>query len=369
MPYEKHVLPQYPYVRDMWDSLSEESRPIVVYGMGNGADKLFLRFEEYGIKVADVFASDGFVRGHSFRGYKVKSFSDIREKYDDFVIVLSFASNREEVLFMLSELDFRYDMYVPDMPVAGVDEYFDKDFYNANYSEILKAYNALSDVDSQNCFAAVINYKLTGKMKYLMSAFSEKSEIYSLVGKRKIHAAIDAGAYRGDTAMEMVKYLKGVEKIYALEPDSRNFKKLKAYSEAESGTAIIPINAAAWCENTDGSFNSSGNRNSTVNATASFEHRADAVSLITVDSLDTGKVDYIKYDVEGAEYEALLGSDEKIREYSPTLLVSLYHRSRDIFFLINYLNGKYPGYDFYLRRERCLPAWEIDLIMIKKDKI
>ena len=48
-----------------------------MYGMGNGADKLFARFSEYGIEVKEVFASDGFVRGHSFRGYTVKSFSDI----------------------------------------------------------------------------------------------------------------------------------------------------------------------------------------------------------------------------------------------------------------------------------------------------
>ena len=366
MPYEQYGLPPYPCTLDMWDSLSRESRPIVVYGMGNGADKLFSRFEKYGITVAEVFASDGFVRGHSYRGYKVKSLSEIREKYDDFVIVLSFASNREEVLFMLAELDFRYDMYVPDMPVAGAEEYFDREFYNANYAKIVRAYNALCDEESRNCFAAVVNYKLTGKMKYLMSSFSEKNEIYELINKKKILCAIDAGAYRGDTAKEMAEYISGIKKVYALEPDGKNFRKLESYSEAEKRIEVVPINAAAWCENAEGSFNSSGNRNSTVNATASFEHKLDSISLVTLDSLDTGKIDYVKYDVEGAEYEALLGSDLKIREYSPVLLVSLYHRSRDLFFLTNYLSGKYPGYDFYLRREKCLPAWEINLIMIPK---
>ena len=61
-------LPQYPVKSDIWDALALETRPIVVYGMGNGADKLFLRFEKYGIKVSDIFASDGFteaVRTHS----------------------------------------------------------------------------------------------------------------------------------------------------------------------------------------------------------------------------------------------------------------------------------------------------------------
>ena len=73
MPYIISPLPEYPVETDMWDKLKNEKRPIMVYGMGNGADKLFDRFLLYGIEVKEVFASDGFVRGHSYRGYKVKS--------------------------------------------------------------------------------------------------------------------------------------------------------------------------------------------------------------------------------------------------------------------------------------------------------
>ena len=120
-----YPLPAYPVETDMWQELKKEVRPIMVYGMGNGADKLFDKFAELGINISEVFASDGFVRGHSFRGYKVKSFSEIKENYPDYVIVLSFASNREEVISMLSDIDSNYDMYVPDMPIADVSEYFD----------------------------------------------------------------------------------------------------------------------------------------------------------------------------------------------------------------------------------------------------
>ena len=64
----EYNLPEYPCRVDMWDELAHETRPIMVYGMGNGADKLFARLEKYGVTPREVCASDGFVRGHSFRG-------------------------------------------------------------------------------------------------------------------------------------------------------------------------------------------------------------------------------------------------------------------------------------------------------------
>jgi len=367
MSYTHYELPEYPCKCDLWDVLKEEKRPIVVYGMGNGADKLIRRLESMGVGIADFFASDGFVRGHSFHGKRVKSFSEIREEYDDFVILLSFATGRDEVLFLLREMDMRYDLFIPDMPVAGEEEYFDKDFYNANYESILKAYNSLSDADSKSCFAATVNYKLTGKMKYLAEAFSAKEDIYRVLPLENIEVMIDAGAYNGDTAREAKEYFPNLKKVVAIEADKRNFKKLKKYSEAEIDISIKPINAAVWSECGAGSFSSSGNRNSSVNSTSSFEHKEEETALISVDSLSE-KPDYIKYDVEGAEYEALVGSLETVKSSRPCLLVSLYHRSRDIFELINFLLEKLEGYNFYLRRLMCVPAWDLDLLALPREK-
>lgn len=359
-------LPGYPCQRDMWDILASVSKPIVVYGMGNGADKLIDRFSKYGIKIADFFASDGFVRGHSFHGYRVKSFSEIKESYKDFIIVLSFASNKSDVIDMIEDMDREYDMYVPDMPVAGVEEYFDREFYNSHYDEISKTLELLGDDESKKIYCSVINYKLTGRLSYLKEAVSTVDEIYSLLDCESIRNTVDAGAYNGDTVRESKEYFLYLNKVFAIEPDKRNFKKLTKYIEAEPKIEITAINAALWCENTEGSFADSGNRNSTLSSTASFEHKESLVPLMRLDSLECDKIDFIKYDVEGAEQEALAGSEGLILRDRPSLLVSLYHRSKDVFSIPLYLAEKYPFYKFYLRRSRCLPAWEIDLILVKK---
>lgn len=361
MRYINCDLPSYPVAEDMWDALASEKRPIVVYGMGNGADKLIERFAKYGITISDFFASDGFVRGHTFHGMRVKSFSEIRDTYSDFVIVLSFASNRAEVIDMLTAIDEAHEMYVPDMPVAG-EEYFDREFYNTHYGEILEAYSHLSDEDSKNAYANIINYKLTGKMRYIMDAYSTKEELYSELSEREVRAYVDAGAYNGDTAKEAIAYFDKLESIVAIEPDPKNYKKLLKFSEAQEAPRIQTVNAAVWHSTGDGEFSSSGNRNSSISSTMSYEHKDTDVALISIDSLGLSP-DFIKYDVEGAEFEALEGAEETILRSHPTLLVSLYHRSRDIFAIPNYLARKYPFYRMTLRRLRCLPAWEIDLLL------
>ena len=357
-------LPAAPVTSDAWDMIKEEKRPIVVYGMGNGADKLLDRLESMGVTVADIFASDGFVRGHSFRGYLVKSFSEIKATYPDFLILLSFASHKRDVLDMLYAIDGEYDMLLPDMPVADVREYFDKEFYNAHYEEIKRAYNALSDDTSRRIFEGVVRYKLTGRIYYLRSAFNSLDERYSTMPRENIKTALDLGAYNGDTMREMLEYFPHLENITPVEPDPKTFKRLLKYLDTVEGISASPINAAVWSSEEGAIFSASGNRNSTLTATASYQHKVSEVPLITVDSL--GLVpDYIKYDVEGAEMEALRGSAETIEKARPTLLVSLYHRSRDIFEIVNYLLDNYPDYKFYLRRLECLPAWEIDLILTK----
>ncbi len=367
MPYKNCDLPAYPLDMDMWDRLAEDKRPIIVYGMGNGADKLILRLSEYNLEVADFFASDGFVRGHSFHGKRVKSFSEIKAEYSDFVILVSFGSSRDEVIELFSTLDKEYDLYIPDMPIADA-EYFDRTLYNSSYSEIRMAYDALSDEESKNAFASIVSYKLTGKLSYLLGAYSTKDEMYALLMKRDIRAYIDAGAYNGDTLREALHYFNGLRAAVLFEPDRKNFKKLSVFVENINDIDILALNVATWSECRDGEFSVSGNRNSSVSATPSYENKNEKIELKTIDSLKLPFVDYIKYDVEGAEYEALVGSAETIDKCHPVLLISLYHKSRDLFFLINYMKEIYGGeYSFFLRRLRSVPAWDINLILIPKN--
>ena len=77
-------------IRDIWEYLANTDKPIVMYGMGNGADKILNVCNSKNIDIKDFFASDGFVRGHSFHGKRVLSYSETKEKYGsgNFIVLL-----------------------------------------------------------------------------------------------------------------------------------------------------------------------------------------------------------------------------------------------------------------------------------------
>lgn len=57
----------------LWDHLAETSKPIIIYGMGDGAQKILDVCSLKNVKISGFMASDDFVRGHSFAGFEVKS--------------------------------------------------------------------------------------------------------------------------------------------------------------------------------------------------------------------------------------------------------------------------------------------------------
>ena len=347
---------------DIWAYLAASPKKIVMYGMGNGADKILAVCERKGIEVCDFFASDGFVRGHSFHGKRVLSYSETKEKYgaENMIVLLSFASSLDEVIENILRIASECELYAPDVPVFG-ENLFDMDFYIQNKDFFEEAYSMLADDESRRIFENTVAYKLTGRIDYLEAAVNRKDEVYrELLGADEIKSAVDLGAYNGDTVRELAAYAPSLERVTAFEPDRRNFKKLSLYAEQEERFSVLPLNAAAWDKDEILEFDAGGNRNSNVSHTA----KSVGISGIMLDCAIEGRVDYIKYDVEGSEREALMGSRSTIEKYSPKLLVSVYHRSEDIFALPKLVRELNHTYKLYLRRYRYIPAWDLNLICI-----
>ena len=349
---------------DLWSYLKKTDKTIVMYGMGNGADKILNICSARGIEVADFFASDGFVRGHSFHSKRVLSFSEAKAKYgaDNMIVLLSFGSSLPNVIETIRKVASECELYAPDVPVCE-GNIFDLEFAHENADKIRLAYDMLEDEESKRIFKNVILYKLTGNIEFLFNAESDKDTVMNeLLNVQNITSYADLGAYNGDTLRELAEYSLNLASAVALEPSPRTFKKLSAYIEDETRFCVEAINAAAWSEDTTLLFGDEGNRNSGLFA----KGKQTEVAARSLDSVLSGQsVDYIKYDVEGCERQALKGSEKTILAHYPRLLVSAYHLSEDVFELPLLIRDKFPEYKLYYRRYPYIPAWDLNLICIK----
>ena len=350
----------------LWQNLAAENRPIVLYGTGNGADKILDVLAKYGITVSGVFASGGFVRDRHFRGFKVLSIEEAEEKFGkDFIVLLSFGTNLPEVYENIKKIAENHPLYAPFVPLFG-EGIVTNEYVDANESDIKEAYDLLSDERSKKLFLDIINFRLSGKISYLQDAELPEDSYKSIFAGLEINTVIDCGAYRGDSANDIISALS-VKRVIAAEPDTRTFKKLCDYGKEESRAEIIPVNCAVGSVSGMVEFSGTAGRSG---STSNVAHRTktEEVTLRTVDDLSEsyGKPGLIKYDVEGDEWKALSGSLETIKNSHPSLAVSVYHRTDDLHKLPLYVHSLLPEAKLYLRRAPCLPDWDILLFAVTK---
>lgn len=345
-----------------WEKLEKTNKPIFIYGMGDGCLKLMKELNRRKIPISGIFASDEFVRGHYFEGHLVHKLSEIEESSIkngyEFIILLAFAAGYQELITKIDELEKKHTLIMPDTAVIG-GEPFLKEHFIKHFGDIKTVYNMLCDNTSRKVFKNILKYKITGELRYLREVTTEPDEAFeNIIKLNSDEVYVDLGAFNGDTALDFARRTNYRYKaIYAFEPNKRNFKKLSRCAEGLNN--IKTFNSAAWSSNTTLIFNTGGGRQSQVSKKGI---ETDAKSVDSV--LDGKYATYIKYDVEGAEKEAIKGTEHTIKTYSPKLCIAVYHRLYDMFDIPLQIKNINPDYKFYLRHYPYYPAWETNLFCI-----
>ena len=132
----------------VWEKAQSTEKPVLIYGTGNGADKIIDELDKLNVKISGIFASDGFVRSRNFRSFPVISYSEAKEKYGDFLTLISFGSQRPEVFENFRKIAQERETYSVDVPVYG-DNIFNRDFYEKHKDEIEKVRSMLCDEKSR----------------------------------------------------------------------------------------------------------------------------------------------------------------------------------------------------------------------------
>ena len=344
---------------NVWQTLKNCGQPVVLYGMGDGADKVLRAFERFGIQPAAVMASDAFVRGQRFHGFTVQKMSDLEQSLGAFTVALCFASRLPDIMAHIREVARRHRLLVPPVAPFG-DVLFDDAFVRAYGAEIQAAEQLMADEQSRRVYRGVLRFYHTGEIGLLDEITTDKDEAFrSLLRLADNEVYVDLGAYNGDTIGEFLHYTGGsYRKIVALEPNAKNFAKLQTSCGSLPRTELWQL--GAWNKNTTLLFNNKAGRNSAV------ADRGVETRVATVDSILCGTAaTYVKADVEGADREALLGMEKTLRLFAPKLNLAAYHRFEDIFRLPLLIKKLNPDYQIYLRHHPYIPAWDTNLYCTK----
>lgn len=160
-----------------WERIKSSRKPVVLYGMGNGADKILDWCEANEVKISAVFASDEFVRGQVFRGFPVCKYSDVINRFgEDILIIIAFASEAPEVLHIFQSLAVKHEVLAPHMSLFAEEETVSEKWLKKYADQLQEVYLKMADDHSRNVFADILNYKISGKIQYLFDCETKRKE-------------------------------------------------------------------------------------------------------------------------------------------------------------------------------------------------
>ena len=202
-------------------------------------------------------------------------------------------------------------------------------YYKSFELFIKEAFDLWEDDESKNLYKAIMQFRLTGEYDALPKPDMERQYFPpGLPAWKTPLRFVDCGAFDGDTLSYLIKNDIPIESVAAFEPDQENFNKL---SQFVMNNLVCLKNVTLWPCGVHSSTRqmrfSSGKGEASL-MTAKGEVVIQCISLDDV--IPNFAPTLIKMDIEGAEYEALLGARNIIFKYRPGLAISLYHRPGDL---------------------------------------
>ncbi|MFY7965262.1 MAG: FkbM family methyltransferase [Chitinophagaceae bacterium] len=137
------------------------------------------------------------------------------------------------------------------------------------------------------------------------------NDIYKINFNTQNPYIIDCGANIGFSILKF-KLQYPNAKILAFEPDEKNFELLKNNTKQFSNIQLE--NKAVWNENTTLQFNMIGTQGSSSFGDGRENYKS--VSAVKLKSYLQQPVDFLKIDIEGAEYEVLMDCKEELKNVS-----------------------------------------------------
>ena len=219
-------------------------------------------------------------------------------------------------------------------------------------SDILEAEKLWADQQSLQIYRANILWRALGTLDAMPARPPENSyfpqDIFTLIPNECV---IDCGAFDGDTIRQVLdRYAADFSAIYSLEGDAVSFDKMTAFIATlpqPTKARIHLLHAAVGGTRTVVRFTSDGGTGSKMN---DEQNPGIDVQCYPLDDLALdGPVTFLKMDIEGAEYDSLLGATRIIARDRPLLAICVYHLQHDLWRIPLLVHSMLPEHRLFLR--------------------
>ncbi|HWR58007.1 MAG TPA: FkbM family methyltransferase [Thermodesulfovibrionales bacterium] len=219
--------------------------------------------------------------------------------------------------------------------------------FNGIFERFLHVASMWADDESRDVFRSFMMSIMMGNPGLFSPMSNQPQYFVSDIPFKKGYARfIDCGAFDGDTASDLNRH-KGAARIIAcFEPDSQNFAMLCSnLRKQRTATEHILFPCGVWEKSEMLRFRAGEQSTSGISKTGDTHVQCVAIDDVIPDFNPT----FIKMDVEGSEYEALLGAQNTITTSTPDLAISVYHRIDHMWEIPLLVESLAPDYAYYLR--------------------
>lgn len=350
-----------------------DTSTLYIYGSGNIGNSVLnvLNRSRYAVKgyldmKADQFSKDSESLVHHPESIKNK---------EDTLVIVSYLGGKEDYLktkAYLSSLGYGkivsyYNVYThlylnPD----GESRFFHETGQTKHdfMSSLCRIGDALGDVKSEEVLAKFFDALIhsdSGKF----SAPDPTPQYFpkDIPFSKGYGKFIDCGAFTGDTALSLLDHYGVVEKIAFFEPEAINFTQLARVTRENKIAAEQTLFPCGVWDKTEILRFSTDTQAAASKIDTQGSHYVQCVALDDV--IADFEPTFIKMDIEGSEYNALMGAETLIEKNRPDLAISVYHKIEHMWEIPLFILKMNPCYKLYFR---CYDAYGMETILYASDR-
>lgn len=212
-----------------------------------------------------------------------------------------------------------------------------------NRGEYNKIFDLLEDEKSRNTFQNLVNFKISGNTKFLEGFAPPTDEQYfdECLDLPPNPVFADIGGYDGLTTKKFIEHYPSYREVFLFEPETKNIKVAEENLSSYKNIHFIQ----------KGLSDKAATLHFSVNDSASMisDDGESSIEVARLDDLVDSEINFLKFDIEGAEGGAIVGAETVIRKWHPSMAICVYHKPDDFWKIPEQVLAIRNDYKLYMR--------------------